>query len=186
VLKQRGIAFVKQVREQVKAWLKPATQTVVLGTVTDLSRSKADLILENALLRQQPTVLKRQVKRSGFTWRDRLLMIFLSSKVRSWKQALLVVQPDTVLRWHRELFKRFWQHKSKRKGGNHPLAPQVIALIQRLARDNPLWGAERIHGELRKLSWRGRQRYRAQVPQTGMSTPAQRSELVDVSAQPCV
>jgi putative transposase len=104
---QRGLAILQRVREQVRAWTKPVAQTAGVGVANDLLRSKAELILENALLRQQLTVLDRQVKRPAFSWKDRCLMVLLSSKLPSWRQALLIVQPDTLLRWHRELFKHF-------------------------------------------------------------------------------
>jgi len=63
-------------------------------------------VLEDALLRQQLVVLQRQTKRPALTWRDRALFVLLASKLRSWKEALMIVQPDTLLRWHRELFRR--------------------------------------------------------------------------------
>ena len=71
----------------------------------DLTRSKPELVLENMLLRQLLIVLKRQVKRPALTRRDRTLFVLLGSKLRTWKQALVIVQPETVLRWHRELFR---------------------------------------------------------------------------------
>ena len=153
-LKQRAVAIWHRFQEEVKRWTKPVSQTVVVGAITDLVRSKTDLMLENALLRQQLTVLARQVKRPAFNSTDRRLMVVLASKLDYWRQALLIVQPDTVLRWHRELFKHFWARKSKSKGGNHVLSDEVIALIKRMATENRLWGAERVRGELRKLGWR--------------------------------
>ena len=120
-------------------------------------------MLENALLRQQPVVLQRQEKRPALMWRDRTVMVLLASKLRSWKEALLIVQPDTLLRWHRELFRRIWRHKSRSKGkpGRKPLTEEDVALIKRLAKENRSWGAEplvlwpkdtgRIRGELLKL-----------------------------------
>jgi transposase InsO family protein len=76
----------------------------------------------------------------------------LASKLRNWKGALLIVQPDTVLRWHRDLFRLVWRHKSqpKQQGGRRPLPGRVVQLIRRLACENPLWGAERIGGEMLK------------------------------------
>jgi len=132
-LKQRGLAVLQRVGEQVRAWTKPIAQTAVDGVVYDLLRSKTELVLENALLRQQLTVLDRQVKRPTFSGKDRWLMVLLASKLPTWRRALLIVQPDTLLRWHRELFKHFWARKSKRKGSNHRLSDEVITLIQRMA-----------------------------------------------------
>jgi len=110
-------------------------------------------MLENALLRQQLIVLKRQTKRPKLTWRDRALFVLLASKLRMWKNALVIVQPDTVLRWHRDLFRRVWKRKSRSKGkrGRPPLTGEIVALIKRLAKENLRWGAERIRGELIKL-----------------------------------
>jgi hypothetical protein len=129
---------------------------LALNTVLDLTRSKSELVLENALLRQQLIVLQRQTKRPKLTWKDRSLIVLLSSKLRAWKDALIIVQPDTVLRWHRELFKRFWERKSKpkQKQGRPPLADNLVALIKRIAKENLTWGAERIRGELLKLGIR--------------------------------
>jgi putative transposase len=71
----------------------------------DLTRTKSELLLENILLRQQLIVLKRQAKRPTLTWRDRTLFVLLASRLRTWKQALVLVQPETVLRWHRDLLR---------------------------------------------------------------------------------
>jgi transposase InsO family protein len=113
-------------------------------------------MLENALLRQQLIVLKRQTKRPRFTWRDRALFVLLSSKLRTWKNALAIVQPDTVLRWHRELFRWVWKRRSRSKGkrGRPPLTGEIVALIKQIAKENLRWGAERIRGELLKLGIR--------------------------------
>jgi len=70
----------------------------------DLTRSKQELVLDDMLLRQQLIVLKRQVNRPALSWPDRTLVVLLASKLRSWKQALVIVQPETLLRWHRICF----------------------------------------------------------------------------------
>ena len=133
--------------------IKPDNHSLILNTALDLTRSKSELVLENALLRQQLIVLKRQTKRPILTWRDRALFVLLVSKLRTWKNALVIVQPDTVLRWHRDLFRRVWKRKSRSKGkrGRPPLTGEFVALIKRLAKENLRWGAERIRGELIKL-----------------------------------
>jgi putative transposase len=81
------------------------TDSPLVGTVADVTRSRRDLIVENALLRQQLLVLQRQVKRPNLSWRERALIVGLASRVGTWKSALLIVKPETVLRWHRELFR---------------------------------------------------------------------------------
>jgi hypothetical protein len=73
-------------------------------------------VLENALLRQQLIALQRQGKYPTLTWRDRALYVLLASKLPSWKTTLMIIQPDTLLRWHRDLFRRVWKRKSKRVG----------------------------------------------------------------------
>jgi putative transposase len=104
------------VNRRFRQWTKPISHTPVLDAVLDLTRSKPELVLENALLRQQLIVLKRQIKRPRLTWRDRASFVLLASKLRTWKNALVIVQPDTVLRWHRDLFRWVWKRISKSKG----------------------------------------------------------------------
>jgi putative transposase len=132
---------------------KPNNHDLLLNVVTDLVRSRSELVLENALLRQQLIILRRQVKRPKLTWRDRMVFVLLASKLHSWKQVLAIVQPETLLRWHRDLFRRVWTHKSRSKGnsGRPPLPKEVVALIKQMAQDNLTWGAKRIRGELLKL-----------------------------------
>jgi len=121
------------------------------GTLADLTRGKAELLAENALLRHQLIILRRQVKRPVYRKRDQLLLVLLARMVRTWKQALFLVQPETLLRWHRELFRVFWKRKSKARSRKPRLSPETISLIKVMAATNRLWGAERIRGELLKL-----------------------------------
>jgi len=130
---------------------KPLTSSLPLATLTDLGRSKSELIAENTLLRQQLVILKRQVKRPSITRTDRMLLVLLARVVRTWQQSLLIVQPDTLLRWHQELFCKYWKRKSKTASHTPKVAAATIALIREMAKDNRLWGAERIRGELLKL-----------------------------------
>ena len=96
--------------------------------------------------------MKRSSKRPQLRPRDRLFWVLLSRLWSGWQDALIVVKPDTVVRWHRKGFKLFWRYKSRRKGpGRPPISPDVLNLIRRMAEANPLWGAPRIHGELLKL-----------------------------------
>ena len=132
-------------------WAKPLTFSLPLGTLADLARSKAELVAENALLRQQLIILKRQVKRPACTKADRMLLVLEASAVLAWKQALFLVQPETLLRWHRELFRLYWKRRSKASSHKPKVAAETIALIREMATKNWLWGAERIRGELLKL-----------------------------------
>jgi hypothetical protein len=95
-------------------------------------------VIENALLRQQLIVLNRQIKRPQLTNPDRLLLVFLSHFMKFWKQALHITQLDTLLHWHRELFRIFWRKKSQ---GKSKVSSETISLIQKMARENSLWGA---------------------------------------------
>src|SRR5262245_10450869 len=93
---------------QLETWLKGCTQpnsdSLLLGTAGDLARSRGELIAENAFLRQQVIVLKRQTPRPRLTARDRALLLLLGSKVRGWRDALLLIKPATLLKWHRAGF----------------------------------------------------------------------------------
>jgi putative transposase len=80
--------------ERVSRWIKPPTTSLVLSTLADLGRGKSELIAENALLRQQLIILRRQVKRPAYRKRDRLLLVLLARMVRTWKEALFLVQED--------------------------------------------------------------------------------------------
>jgi putative transposase len=133
------------------AWTKPHTTSLLLGTLTDLARSKSELVAENALLRKPLIILHRQVKRPACTKTDRMLLVLLARAVRTWKQALFIVQPETLLRWHRQGFQLYWKYKSRSTVSKPKIAAEIVALIKEMARDNRLWGAERIRGELLKL-----------------------------------
>jgi putative transposase len=133
------------------AWTKPDTISLMLGALTDQARSKSELVAENALLRQQLIILRRQVKRPACTKTDRMLLVLLARAVRTWKQALFIVQPETLLRWHRQGFRLYWKYKSRAAVSKPKIAAETVALIKEMARDNRLWGAERIRGELFKL-----------------------------------
>jgi putative transposase len=152
----RLLGLVTDLRRALGArlWARPLAVTHATGTGRDLLRSRAQLLAENALLRQQLLVLRRSVKRPVMSRTDRALLVLLAGRVRTWRQALLVVQPDTLLAWHRAGFRAVWRRKSRPGPGRPPLPAEAIALIRRMAAENPLWGAERIRGELGKLGLR--------------------------------
>src|SRR5919199_4726461 len=151
--RRRLLGIVVGVRRAFVArlWARPPSGVHATGTGADLLRSRAQLLVENALLRQQLIVLRRSVKRPVLTRTDRALLVLLAGRVRAWRQALLIVQPDTLLRWHRAGFRACWTWKSRPGPGRPPLAQETVALIRQMAAANPLWGAERIRGELGKL-----------------------------------
>src|SRR3954452_21263865 len=136
-----------------RLWARP-TVAHLAGTGTDLVRTRGQLLAENAFLRQQLVVLRRSVKRPVVTAADRTLLVLLAGRVHAWRQALLIVQPATLLRWHRAGFRALWAWKSRPGPGRPPLAAETVILIRQMAADNPLWGAERIRGELGKLGIR--------------------------------
>ena len=109
---------------------------------------------ENALLRQQLMILNRQVKRPTCAPRDRMLLVLPARMVRTWKQALFIVQPETLLRWHQQGFKLYWKYKSRAASAKPRISPETVALIKEMASNNRLWGAERIRGEFLKLGLR--------------------------------
>jgi hypothetical protein len=93
-------------------------------------------------------VLNRQVKRPQLTNPERFRLVFLFHFTTFWKQALHIVQPDTLLRWHRELVQFYWRKKSQ---GKPKITAEMIVLIKKMAKENQLWEAEQIRGELLKL-----------------------------------
>jgi len=133
---------------------QPATTHLVTGTLADLPRNRSELLAENPLLRHQLIGRHRQVKTPRLTWHGRLSLLLLARLVPSWKQVLPVIQPETLLRWHRVGFRLFWRIQSRSRQPARRLDAETIALIQRLAGENRLSGADRIRGELLKLSIR--------------------------------
>ena len=110
-----------------------------------------DLVLENMALRQQLRMLQRAAHPRLRT-RDRMFWVRLARAWRRWRSALVLVEPATVIRWHREWLRRRWARRSGRnRAGRPPLDPELRRLIIQMAAANPLWGAPRIHGELRTL-----------------------------------
>ena len=112
----------------------------------------AYLAAENLALRQQLIVLKRNQTRPKLKERDRLFWALLSRIWSGWRDALLIVQPDTVVRWHKKAFKRYWRRRSRSgKRGRPAMDSEVRALILKMAYANPFWGAPKTHGELLEL-----------------------------------
>src|SRR3982074_3099290 len=113
---------------------------------------RARLEAENLILRQQLVVLRRKSPTRVRLWNiDRLLLVWLYRLYPSLLDAIIVVQPETVIRWHRCGFRAYWRWKSRHVGGRPRIDSELRALIRRMSRENPLWGAPRIHGELLML-----------------------------------
>ena len=136
--------LIHYLNQRYRQWTKPDTTSLVTSTLVDVTRSKRDLIAENAFLRQQLIVLKRQTPRPLLTPRDRGLLVALAGRVRGWTDALIVVKPDTLKKWHREGFRTYWRRKSMGAPREPRISPEAIALIHQMAIENRTWGAKRI------------------------------------------
>src|SRR5262245_39371738 len=127
----------------------------LIGTfVADLFRSRRRLEAENLFLRHQLNIILRRAPH-GLRLRrsDRALLVWMTWLWPSLINLARVVQPDTILRWHRAGFRAYWRWKSCRRPGRPRIGRELRELIQRMSRENPLWGAPRIHGELLKLGF---------------------------------
>jgi hypothetical protein len=131
----------------------PLSAFPVLATaVSTAFKSRPTLQVENLALRHQLGVLRRSVKRPKLSSADRLLWAWLSESWSDWRSALVLVKPETVITWHRKGFRLFWTWKVRHGRPGRPAVPKdVRELIRKMSRENPLWGAPPIHGELRKL-----------------------------------
>ena len=121
-------------------------------------RSRSSLEAEIVTLRHQLNVLRRKApKRLVFSHVDRLIFAGLYRLAPGILNALVIVKPETVIRWHRAGFRLFWRWKSRSRGGRPKLPRDIRQLIRNMSLANPLWGAPRIHGELLKLGINGGQ-----------------------------
>ena len=126
-------------------WLK-----VILGTLQSSVRDQRELALENLALRQQLATLKFSGSRLKLMDSDRLFWVALSRFWPQWTSVVHIVQPATVIRWHRQGFRYYWRWKSRPRGRPR-IDTETRQLIRRMCLVNPLWGAPRIHGEFLKL-----------------------------------
>jgi putative transposase len=126
-----------------------------LGILVRFFRVRRNLLLENLALRQQLAVLKRRSRRPCLSPFDNLFWVAVSRFWSGWKQALIVVMPETVIRWHRAGFCLYWKLTSRVRArvGRKPTPKEVRELIFRMVVENPTWGAPRIHGELLMLGF---------------------------------
>jgi len=126
----------------------------ILCLLCALVLSRATLAAENLALRQQLIVLQRSVKRPRLRKGDRLFWVWLSMLWKGWACCLLIVKPDTIVRWHREGFRLYWRWKSRNEPAGRPkINADIRRLIRRMSRENPTWGASRIQSELLLLGY---------------------------------
>ncbi len=119
-----------------------------------LLRRQTELAAENFALRQQLAILEHNSKRPRLRKPDRIFWAWLSRLWLNWRSALLIVQPDTVVRWHQQGFKLYWRWKSRsRKPGRPMIDAEIRKLIRRMSLENPFWGTPRIQSELRLLGY---------------------------------
>ena len=124
---------------------------IILYALAAAINSHRQLALENVALRHQLEVLQRNAKRPLLKPSDRALWAFLSRFLPDWRRHLSIVQPDTVVRWHRTGWRLYWRWRSNPGRGRPKVSVEVRSMIRRISLENPLWGAPRIHGELLKL-----------------------------------
>ncbi len=142
--------------------------------VVDLFRSRVALEAEILTLRQQINVLRRTApEKLSFGAIDRLVFVGLYRLFPKVCDALAIVKPDTVVRWHRAGFRLYWRWKSRRRGGRPTVPLEVRRLIREMSIANPLWGAPRIHGELLKLGIEVGQTTVAKYMAKGRRSPSQ-------------
>ena len=128
---------------------------ILLATALSSLQTTPELAVENLALRQQLAILMRTSPRPKLIAVERSFWVLLSRFWPGWKNLLVVVKPETVVRWHRAGFRLFWRMKSTltARPGRPGIARETRDLIRRMARENPTWGAPRIHGELLKLGF---------------------------------
>jgi len=126
--------------------------SIIASLVWAFLSDRAELAAEIAALRHQLAVIQYSTKRPKLRKRDRIFWVWLSKLWANWRSALLIVKPDTVVRWHRQGFRLYWRWKS-RKAGRPKVERELRDLIRRMSRENPTWGAPRIQSELDLLGY---------------------------------
>ena len=137
----------------LKRWSVLSLVLALIAAARVFFQSRADIAVEVLALRQQVAVRKRKRPRPPLDPLDRLFWTVLRVTWFRWKDALLVVKPETVVAWHRAGLRLYWRWKSRPHGGRPSITEEIRVLIRRLAQDNSDWGARKIHGELQKLGF---------------------------------
>ena len=142
--------------------------------VRNLFADRADLAVENLALRQQLAVLKRNRPRPRLDDMDRAFWMALKEQFAQWASALIIVKPETVVRWHRNAFRKHWTKKSARPSGRPGISKDLRDLIRKMSLANSTWGPARVHGELLKLGIEVSERTVARyMPKRPKSAPSQ-------------
>ncbi len=132
----------------------PVSCIVVLFLlIRSLIVHRTALVAENLALRQQLAVLNRKIHRPQLHRRDRFFWVILSQLWKNWREVLIIVKPETVIKWHRQGFKIYWRWKSKAPVGRPKIDREIRELIKRMSLENPLWGTPRIQSELRLIGF---------------------------------
>jgi hypothetical protein len=155
--------------------------SLFLALVAAPFKSKSRLEAENAVLRHQLIGLRRKVRgRVRLTNNDRWFLIQLYRWFPSILNVLTIIQPETLLRWHRAGFRCYWRWKSRPRGGRPLIETDLHALIRKMSVENPLWGAPRIHGGLlnRPPSQGGRSFLRNHAPDEPVRCPAEAADCL--------
>lgn len=128
---------------------------LLLATFLRCFRDRRSLLIENLALRQQLTDFKRKHPRPQLDTLDKIIWILARRFWSGWKQSLIIVSPDTVVRWHRSGFALYWRFisRGRRVMGRNCVSKEVRDLIFRMVQENPTWGAPRVHGELLMLGF---------------------------------
>jgi putative transposase len=126
---------------------------LLFTTLVASTRTRRDLVLENLALRHQLAVYARQRSKPAIALGDRRLWSLLGRTWAGWRRPLVIVRPETVVRWHRAAWRAHWRRKSRLGPGRPRISQELQQLIMKLARENPRWGAVRIVGELRALGF---------------------------------
>src|ERR1700687_5147037 len=121
----------------------------VVAVLASPFKSKIRLEAENATLRHQLVVVRRYLRTNNARW----FCVQLYRWFPSILPVLMIIRPETLVRWHRAGFRRYWRWKSRRRGGRPQIETELRALIRQMSTENLLWGAPRIHGELLKLGF---------------------------------
>ena len=125
----------------------------ILTVIRVFFRTRSDTALEVLALRQQLAVLQPKRHRPALNSLDRLFWTTLRSLWPRWTDVLRIVQPATVIAWHRSGFRLYWRWRARPRGGRPKITEEIRVLIRRVAEENPDWGAPKIHGELQKLGF---------------------------------